>query len=332
MRGRFENIQDLTKQGQGNQSVWLVYQNINETTTHSFDCTNNDSAIISPFDANTTVKNLFFPHDEYTLEASPKKLGIDGSKDFNGCIPQLKMEAYGFKAFVPKDKFLPPPAMITKFLPGHDVRLTSKVEAGKQDTVPLEIHFSAAMDCDSITANIQLNSTTDDKRLAQLDVKSARCEKVIGIDTPRFVGGIATAFTFKAKLFDVSNGIHTITVRNVSTENRIGFTNSFDRFMFRIGQPDNPMVFPNTANYTRDILHKDDKGGFYVSHKAAGADKFRYSLNWASTYSDWEEYTGKNTTLGPKTWNGTKRQGWDDEHVILQYWYVMSLSILPVSC
>lgn len=323
VRGHFEGVQDFTNQGKGNQSVWLVYQNINETTTHRFDCTNNESAIISPFDANITVKNLFFPHEEYELEVSPKKLGFGGSTEFNGCIPELRMEAWGFKAFVPKDQFVPPPAMITKFQPGHDARVISKVAAGRQETVEIQIDFSAAMDCESIKSNIQINSTTDDKRLAQLDVGSARCENISAPDPPKFVGEIVTAFRFRANLFDVSNGIHAVTVRNVSTEDGIGFTNSNDRFLFRIGQPDNPMVFYKTANYTRDILYEDGKGGFYVSHKAAGADQFRYSLDWGSTWSNWLAYDGRNTTLAPKKWSGTKRQEWDDEHVILQYWYVL---------
>ncbi len=302
--------------------MWLVYHNINETTTHKFDCSNNESAIISPFDAKTTVKNLFYPYDEYTLEASPKKLGIDGSTEFNGCISELKMEGWGYKAFVPKNKFVAPPPMITKFVPGHDARLVSKVAAGKQERVPIEFHFSAAMDCDSVRSSLQINSTTDDKRLAQLDSQSVSCQKVDNSEPSKFVGGFSTAFIFKAELFDVSNGVHAITLRNVSMENRAGFTNAVDRFLFRIGQPDNPMVFSTTANYTRDILHQDDKGAFYVSHKAAGADKFRYSLDFGSSYSAWQEYTGKNTTLAPKKWSGTKRQRWDDEHVIMQYWYV----------
>ena len=320
MRGRFEGVQDFTNQGQGNQSVWLVYQNINETTSHTFDCSKNDSALISPFDANVTVKNLFFPHDEYTLEPSTKKLGIDGSEAFNGCLPKLDVEPWGFKAFVPKDKFIPPPAMITKFTPGHDARVTSKVVPGQQETIPIAIHFSAAMNCDNLKKSILVNSTTEDKRIAQLDMDSAKCEKVDTGDKPRFVGGIATAFTFTANLINVSNGIHAVTAQNISTENGVGFTNSFDRFLFRVGQPDNPMIFAPTANYTRDVLHKDEHGGLWVSHKAAGAEQFRYSLDWGSTYSKWAEYKGGNSTLDPKKWSGTKRQAWDDEHIILQYW------------
>ena len=57
-----------------------------------------------------------------------------------------------------------------------------------------------------------------------------------------------------------------------------------------------------------------------VSHKASGADKWRYSLNWGTSYSEWLDYKGGNDTLTPKTWSGTKDQEWPGEHVIVQYW------------
>ena len=50
---------------------------------------------------------------------------------------------------------------------------------------------------------------------------------------------------------------------------------------------------------------------------------FRYSLNFGTTYSTWEDYSNEespNTTLTPKVWSGTKLQEWDGEHVIVQYW------------
>lgn len=96
--------------------------------------------------------------------------------------------------------------------------------------------------------------------------------------------------------------------------------------MLRIGRDDNPMVFPKTADYAHDLLHRNDvDNSLWISHKAAGADKFRYSLDWGTTYSDWEDYTEKETTLArKKVWSGTKRQGWDGEHVILEYWSRMA--------
>ena len=79
------------------------------------------------------------------------------------------------------------------------------------------------------------------------------------------------------------------------------------------------MVFPRTANYTKALLHQDNSGALVLSHKAAGADVFRYSLNWGSSYSDWAPYQGGNTTLAKQPWSGTKRQAWPDQHVIVEY-------------
>src|ERR1700722_5689509 len=98
--------------------------------------------------------------------------------------------------------------------------------------------------------------------------------------------------------------------------------------MFRIGKSDNPMIFPLTANYTTNLLHKDPTTRkLYISPKAAGADKFRYSLNWGSSYSSWLDYTGANTTLTAQPWSGTKTQEWSGEHVIVHYWSAMTGSI-----
>jgi alpha-1,3-glucan synthase len=97
--------------------------------------------------------------------------------------------------------------------------------------------------------------------------------------------------------------------------------------MFRIGQQDNPMVFPWTANYTRDLLHKNHAtGDLYVSPRAPGADKFRYSTNWGSSWSNWSDYTSGNTTLIRQPWSGTKEQEWEGDHVILNFWSAMTAS------
>lgn len=68
-------LQDFTGQGQGNQSVWLLYSNIGFNKTFGFDCNDNTTALIAPFDQGTTVKNLLYPYDEVTLISSPQKLG-----------------------------------------------------------------------------------------------------------------------------------------------------------------------------------------------------------------------------------------------------------------
>ena len=76
-----------------------------------------------------------------------------------------------------------------------------------------------------------------------------------------------------------------------------------------------------TANYSSTMLHRNSANDLYISHKAAGADQFRYSLNFGTTYSAWQAYgNGSNTTLAPRVWSGTKLQAWKGQHVIVQYW------------
>lgn len=74
-RARFDAIQDFTGIGQGNQSIWLVYQNDNRTINYQFNCSDEHEALVSPFDEGTTVKNLLPPFEEYTLQRSSHKLG-----------------------------------------------------------------------------------------------------------------------------------------------------------------------------------------------------------------------------------------------------------------
>jgi alpha-1,3-glucan synthase len=323
LRSRFDTVQDLSGSGNGNQSVWLVYQNDNTSTPYTFDCTNNETALISPFDAGTTVKNLFYPWDEVILKTGPKKLGIAGSENYNGCLDELQLPPWGFKAYVPKDNFTGTGPMITKFSPGHDHRLVSAVAADEQESVAIELHFSMEMDCDALKSSIELNSTTENGHIATLDNSTVSCKSTDPTLLANFVGSIPTMWIFTANITNVSNGIHSLTVRNASNVNGTMYTNSVDRFIFRVGQLDNPMIFPKIANYTQQLLHQNDNGSLYVSHKAAGADSWRYTLDWA-TYSEWMPYTGGNSTLNPKNWTGTAKQAWSREHLIVQYFNRLS--------
>ena len=194
-------------------------------------------------------------------------------------------------------------------------------------SAPFELHFSAPMDCQQIAKDLQIKSTSPNNQTARLDMESVRCSHISNSpDTmSSYSGTVNTTWAFKATLINVNDGIHQISVNNISTAaNRSVTTNSHDHFLLRVGQSDNPMVFPGSANYSSSMLFRDhaDKK-LYVLHKAPGADKFRYSLNFGTTYSDWEDYPiGINATspLAPKVWSGTKLQDWKGEHVIVEYW------------
>ncbi|KAL9027124.1 MAG: hypothetical protein Q9196_004310, partial [Gyalolechia fulgens] len=205
MRSRWTELQDLSGQGQGNQTVWLVYHNEGINKTYTFNCSDNSTALLSPFPKGTKVKGLLYPFQEHTLEASSQKLVIEGSEEYNGCLASFALSPWGYQAFVPYEKWLNPSPVITNF-------------------------------------------------------------------------------------------------------------------WFRVGRADNPIVFPRTANYSSSLLHQMSNSSLYVMHKAAGADKFRYSLNWASSWSEWFPYQGGNHTLDRQPWSGTTSQNWTGEHVMVQYW------------
>jgi alpha-1,3-glucan synthase len=311
-RIRTQNITSINTRG--DQGVWLVYHNENDTTTYNFNCAKSEDAMIAAFKSNTTVKNLFYPHDEITLEPATDQYG-----NAVGCTSNITMKAYEFKAYVPIDQFIAPPPLVTKFSPGHDVRVQSTVAAGSQESLEIEIHFSKEMNCDQITSSILFNSTTEDLRIAQVRPNTVNCSLVESSVAP-YVGAIPGVWSWKAILENLSNGVHAVTVRNATAMDGT-FSNSNDRFLFRVGQLDNPMVFPFTANYTRALIHRNTSSDtLYISHKAAGADKWRYSLNWGSSWSDWQVYQGGNDTLQKQPWSGTKKQQWDDTHIIAQYW------------
>ena len=146
-----------------------------------------------------------------------KHQGIEDSTEFNGCLPQLDMLPWEFKALVPKDKWLTPSPTITRVVPGHDSRLQSTVAFGDQESVAIQIRFSSEMDCDSVANSLVIVSKTQDGRTAQLNKSSVAC-LTASADPPRHVGEIPTAWIFNAELDNVSNGVHTYTVNNATTK------------------------------------------------------------------------------------------------------------------
>ncbi|WEW59543.1 alpha 1,3-glucan synthase [Emydomyces testavorans] len=320
VRGRYNSVQDF---GDGNLPVWLVYQNDNRTLDYHFDCNDEQKALISAFDAGTTVKNLFYPYDEHTLKKGPVKLGIEQSSNFNGCLDTLQMRPWDFRAYVPKSRFIRPKPMITKFSPGHDARLESQVGPHENETLPVELYFSENMDCSSVTNSLSLNSTTENGKKPSIDLSSVQCKSIEPTKT-KYSGEIAGIWRWSANLTGVYNGIHKLRIENPRAGNGNRSTDAVDNFLFRIGQLDNPMVFSRSANYSRTLLHRNEKGELYVSHHATGADSYRYSTNWGSTWSEWMPYKGGNDTLKKQEWSGTKAQAWKGEHVIIEYWNRMA--------
>lgn len=312
MRNQFLGIQDL---GDDATPIWLLYHNRNTSTSYTFDCSDNDTALIAPFDSGTTVKNLFFPHQEMTLTASSTKLGINGSTKYNGCYSSIDLDMFEFRAYVPIDDWVPPPPMITKFLPGHDTRILSTEE---NNTVNITIHMNTEMNCTAFTKAISFVSITESDLTPEINSDTVWCGNVTDTQ-PDYVGVLASAWEWTANVTNLAPGIHQIVLDNPITADDGSSTNTVDRFLIRIGGTDNPIIFPTSANYSSTLLSKNDDGNLTLSHSAPGSSWFRYSTNWGSTYSDWYTYE-QNSTISKLSWNGTSDQEWKGEHVIVQYW------------
>ena len=319
LRSSFSEVQQLE-----GSPVWMVYSNLNDSKTYQFQCSNNDTnlnitALIAPFDSGTTVKNLFYPYDEHTLVDSARSLGLNGSTGPNGCLDQLDMAAYGFKAYVPSADWVGPKAMITGFAPGHDARILSTTNSNGTEEVEIELQFSVEMNCESVTNSITLNATTESGKAATIDQGSVKCAIMDTPVTPPYVGAISSTWSWSAKLQGVENGIHAITVNKPTSQEGSESTNAVDKFLFRIGQSNNPMVFTRSANYSTTLLSQNNAGKLQLNHSAAGADSWRYSTNWGSSYSDWMPYNGGITEIKEQEWSGTKLQSWKGDHVRVEY-------------
>lgn len=323
LRSAYPGVQDLG----ATTPIWLVYHNGNATETkYEFDCSSTSGgAIIAPFPSGTTVKNLFFPHDEIALKDSAVKLGINGSTRYNGCTDTVVLKPFEFRAYVPVSWFAPPPAMITQFRPGHDAHVDSaKLEQKGQ--VRVEFRTSAAMDCDSFTRAIEINSITGSSSSSStsVNVSSVVCSVVSDPETPPYIGAVGSAWTWSADLVSVEDGVHEIVVRNATTADKGSFTNSVDKFLIRVGERSNPIMFPRSGNYSDALLSlsPENSGRLALTHSAPGASKWRYSLTWGSTWSEWLPYEQgqQPVPIERQAWTGTAAQAWDGDHVIVQYW------------
>ncbi|KAF2860071.1 glycosyltransferase family 5 protein [Piedraia hortae CBS 480.64] len=333
-RARIPGAQDLDGKGHGNQPVWMLYTNYNGSRTYSGDCDSHD-AIVAPFQDGTTVKNLVYPFEEYTLDKSGRKVDIaeyDGLS--TGCLKSVDMPMYGWKAFVPIDEWSEPSPVITKFLPGHDARILSAASVGGSMSVDVEIRFSQPMDCNGLKNALSVTSHTEQNTNATVDESTMDCLSIDAINETYYHGPVPSVWRAKFSLKDVYDGIHVLTVDNMTTQAGNGSTGGRNHFMLRVGHADNPLVFPKSANYSTSLLYRNDKttrsidshpvskdfSGFYIQHKAPGADKWRFSMSFGAVWSDWMPYKPGRVALPAQEWKGQKGQGWKGDHVQVQYW------------
>lgn len=329
----FGDIQDFSNitGSWGNTPVWVLWSNRNYTENYVSECSDDRSAIGAPYPVNTTVRNLFYPFEMYTIEEEAAiNIEIEGSSMMAGCLHNITMTPYSWKALVPVGNWTRPGPSISKFVPGHDHRFISNTSADSPSEIDIEFRFTDEMNCDSVRQNIWANSTTEYPDQS-IEIGDIACNM---LDAPilesNYSGPAPSVWAFTTTLTNVYDGIHTITLNNITNDERNASTGSTDTFMFRLGQEDNPIVFPASANYSDTLLFKDSKSkrdaeitqgdGLFINHKAAGADKWRFSMSFGAVWSEWMDYQPGNQSLHDLTWTGQDNQQWEGEHVKIQYW------------
>jgi alpha-1,3-glucan synthase len=140
---------------------------------------------------------------------------FEGSDIPNGCYPNLTMPAWGFKAFVPKDKFVQPSPYVTRFSPGHDARLVPQGTSG--ETIRIGFEFSQNMDCRDITNSLTITSKALDDESPQLDTTSVSCKSIEETDVATWPGALTSVFSYEVDLGNVFPGVHRVTLSNVTT-------------------------------------------------------------------------------------------------------------------
>ncbi|KAK3689181.1 hypothetical protein B0T22DRAFT_168289 [Podospora appendiculata] len=313
-RGLYGEVQ----KGEVETPVWLVYHNNPNRTTYKFDCNNKQTAFISPFDAGAKVRDLF-SGDVITLEKSVLQNNFTG-KPSAGCISQVTMEPFEFRAYVLSDDYLWPTPMVTKFTPGHDFPIDS---TDKNGNIEISFGFNVEMDCDSVKKSLSVLLIADGNgngSTVSFDSDKAVCG-FASAPKVELTGAIQTAWMFKTTLRNVGDGIVKLTLDNPVTPKNVS-TDAVDHFLLRFGKPSNPVVWPTTGNYSRGLLTVDDSGAMYVTHTAPGATQWRYSTNWGSSWSAWTNYggSGKKALITEQPWKGTALQSWPGKHLMVQYY------------
>ncbi|KAL1865860.1 Cell wall alpha-1,3-glucan synthase ags1 [Diaporthe australafricana] len=305
-----------TVQGQfASDPVWFVYHNRDSETKYSFDCSKNETGFFAPFDGNAQLKNLFYPYDEIQLKTSPKYFGFDGSEKASGCLSEITMAPFEYRAYVKKADWKEAPPMITNFTPGHD----ASVNPDDKGAFDVSLAFSREMDCDGVTESVTISSLIEgDAGNAEIDNTTVKCTTLTDDEKPPYIGAIGSKWHWSATLQNVHDGVHSIIVKDAATKDGKDSTNATDKFLLRVGSVDNPVVWPMTANYSTSLFTKSGSD-FFVNHNAAGASSWRYSTNWGSSWSDWQPYTGGKQQVKELPWKGTSAQSWSHDHVMVQY-------------
>lgn len=315
-----------TQQGTGafntdglvSQVVWLIYSNENRTITQQGAC-NQPGWISSPYQGGTTVRNLFAPFERITLEDSLDSFNEDDKEPWRGCLPTITLRPWEYKVFVPEAQWRQQRPAMTKFTPGHDARVGSP-----SGSIDVTIEYDTEMNCQSLQQAMRVEYSGN--AASQPTLSTIGCGVIPDgeVTAPELVSVAPSYWRWTGQIQNAGDGIYEIIIDPVSTDAGNLTTQGTDHLMIRAGADNNPLVYPNTADYRDGLMTKED--GKYILHQdAPGADMYRWSADFTQTWSPWTAYTAGDVELNATLFDN-KDLWWDGHHVMVQYWSRIAMS------
>ncbi|KAF8306355.1 glycoside hydrolase family 13 and glycosyltransferase family 5 protein [Clavulina sp. PMI_390] len=294
------------------ESVWMLITNENRTLDYTYACS--DSLWIStPYQASTVLRNLLYPYENYTLQASGESYNDDGKAPWRGCLNSVSMDLFGYKLLVPSTIWVAPNPTLTGFSPGHDYRITSS--GSGSDNIDITLEFNVAMTCAGVTAALSANVSSAGS-FTQPKITQGNCGAITNPTMPIISGVQPSTWQWTGTIQNVPDGIIYLTLNKPANAAGTTTTGAIDHLLLRKGTANNVMVFPTSADY--DSSSFSESGGNYVfNHKALGADWLRYSWNYGQNWSDWKAWESTSTIPSSQF---VKLDIYDGQHIIVQYW------------
>ncbi|KAI9466337.1 glycoside hydrolase family 13 and glycosyltransferase family 5 protein [Lactarius psammicola] len=312
-RSVISSVQQVANNNTG--QVWLLFTNENTTRTFSYDC-KSPEWISAPYASGTAVRNLVAPFESYTLASSLSHLNNDSTAPFQGCLSSVTMDPYSFKILVPASDWVSPRPALTKFSPGHDARIASDSN-GANNTITISFEFNTVMSCTGVTKALTLNmSSSGHGGNPTFDPNAVKCGEVQNPSPPRISGDIPSAWFWSVTLQNVPDGILALTLDNAVANDTVTTTGSKDTLLIRKGTSSNVMVFPE-SDYDNSAFGLSN-GQYSFSHKAFGADSFRYSINFGRNWTQWKPW--EDTTFIDASAFDDSDLFWQGQHIMVQYW------------
>lgn len=203
----------------GAPNVMFMIMNENVTTTYNGNC-NSASPMNTSWVSGTTLRNLIYPFDRFDTVPTRSNMG-DG---FRGCIEEVIMPPFGFKALVPISQWVGPLPQITRFLPGHDARIQAEEGQANATTVEIQIEFNMEMSCDSVTQSIKLTMASSGHGAAPT-ISQHSCATLPTQPPSEMVGVEPSLWSWRGTLTNFPDGVLWITVDNPQVEGGNDSTN-----------------------------------------------------------------------------------------------------------